>query len=450
MSCAGHPIVRTPNMDRLAAEGTRFANVSTTCPICMPARSSFLSGLYSHNHGQWGNYGHLPAGTDTFALRLQESGYHTCHVGKSHYYVHLRQDHLDNHKSFLAALGWSETYETTGPWATQHTDSIVTDHWKSIGCLDTFRDDYARRREVGWKDATWPSPMPEGETLDDFVGRRAVEYIEGYRGEDPLLMFVGFAGPHEPWDPPADWAAEYNPADMDEPLPITQGPEWLPPEAREHHCKLQNLDSCPTPEQAAAIRALYYAKISHIDSWVGKIRQSLEDRGMLDNTIIILWSDHGEMLCDKGRFAKSVFYEQSLKVPLIIRPPKAAHAGATCDAPVSLVDMFPTIVELAGAEPKPEAFGKSLAGLLRDPETVHHDAVFSEYMDRTMVFDGRYKMVVDAKGQALKLYDLDEDPDESLNLVGREGTDDTIARLRDRLLRWQLATQVRQTGFNLP
>ena len=444
LSCAGHHVLRTPNTDRLAAQGVRFANAYTTSPVCMSARSSFLSGLYCHNHGQWDNYGQLPADADTYCHRVKAAGYHTCHVGKSHLYAHRGGDHLDRHKPFMHALGWDEVHEATGPLATRSTESIMTDHWRRIGCLDTFREDYAKRAKAGATAALWPSPMPPGETLDDFVGRTAVEYVGRYDRPDPLLLFVGFGGPHSPWDPPADWAAKYDPADMPENLPVTEPPGWLGEAAAEHHRKMQNDVLGITPEINAKIRSLYYAKISHIDWWIGRILEALEARAMLDDTAIIFWSDHGEMLCDKGRLNKSVFFEQAVKVPLIVRTPRRRGDGATCPRLVSLVDVFPTILDIAGCEPKADCFGKSLTPLLADPAAEHHDAVFSEIDYRTMVRDERFKMVVDRAGATLKLYDLAEDPQEAVNLAGKAGTEEIVSRLRHRMLDWHLATQLRQ------
>ncbi|MHC4984126.1 MAG: sulfatase family protein [Planctomycetota bacterium] len=446
MSCAGHPVVRTPNIDRLAGEGVRFANAYTTSPVCMPARSSFLSGLFCHNHGQWGNYGHLPADADTFARRLADSGYRTCHVGKSHYYSHKAGDHLGNHVPFMNALGWQDVFEATGPFATQRTDSIMTDHWRDLGCLDTYRRDYARRGETGWLKATWPSPMPKGEALDDFIGRTATEYIDGYDRDEPLLMFVGFGGPHNPWDPPADWAEMYDPQQIDAALPPAEAPSWLRPAAAEHQRNLQHAPEGLTPALLGEIRARYYAKISHIDWWVGRILDALERRGMLESTAVIFWSDHGEMLGDKGRFHKGVFYDAAAKVPLILRPPNRRGAGGLCHALTSLVDIFPTVLELAGCDAKEDSFGRSLRPLVAEPWSASHDAVFSEIDRRTMIRDGRYKMVVDCSGAVLKLYKMLDDPDETTNLVGKAGSGQIIRRLRSRMLDWYLATQKRQSG----
>lgn len=444
LSCAGHPVVKTPHMDRLAAEGVRFSQAYTTSPVCMPARSSFLSGLYCHNHGQWYNYGKLPPETQTYASDLAALGYHTCHIGKSHYYAHEKNDHLDKHKPYLRSLGWQEAFETTGPYATQHTDSILTDRWRKLGCLETFRDDYARRVKIGGT-ATWPSPMPPGETADDFVGRTAVDYISNYQSDDPLLLFVGFGGPHDPWDPPSDWAARYNPTEMDAAQPITAPPPWATREAAAFQEKRQPKNSPYTPEIARRIRALYYAKISHVDDWFGRIFASLSTRGLFENTVIVQWSDHGEMLCDKGRIQKSVFYEQSARVPLIVRAPGRSRGGV-CSGLASTIDVYPTLLELAGSTTPANGFGQSLLPALNDPTAKLRDAVFSEidHPARTMIRDRRHKLVVDTQGAVLKLYDLAEDPREEINLAGKPGTERIVAELKERMLSWYASTGNRQ------
>ncbi len=448
LSCASHPVVQTPNVDLLAGEGIRFSRAYTTSPVCMPARSSFHTGLFCHNHGQWGNYAHCPTDTDNYATLLRRSGYHTCHVGKSHLYGHGRGDHLECHKPFMNALGWNDVLEVTGPYATRHTDSIMTDHWRQVGCLDTFRDDYARRVEAGPRSKPWPSPMPAGETIDDFVGRTAVRYIEDYRRDEPLLLFVGFGGPHDPFDPPAEWAARYNPAGMPPPLPGNAPPAWATPAAAAHQRTLEGDAAWVTPEVSGAIRSHYYAKVSHIDWWIGRVVQALQDRRMWQDTSVVFWSDHGDMLCDKGRIHKSVFYQGSADVPLIVRPAPAVgmqvQRGSVCESLVSLVDGMPTIAELAGCEAPEGGHGRSLLPLLTDPTATIHDAVFSEIDHRTMIRTDRHKMVVDGAGRTLKLYDMQEDPTESRNLAGRPDMDATVAALRERMLLWHLATPSRR------
>jgi len=448
LGCAGHPHVRTPNLDRLAAEGTRFANFHTTCPICMPARSSFLSGLYCHNHGQWENLGCLPLATDTYARRLRAAGYRTAHVGKSHLYPHGEGCDLRRAVPYMNALGFDDVLETTGPWATLKAESILTEHWRALGLLERFRDDYRKRREHrrnSGREALWPSPMPEGEALDDFIGRTAVEYLAGYDRRQPFCVFVGFGGPHEPWDPPPSWAEMYGSIMPQEPLPRAAVPPWLSEPARDYARRIGGRDFAA--DEWRAVRRLYYAKISHVDAWVGRILDTLAKRGLLDETFILFWSDHGERLCDRGGLFKGVFYDEVVRVPLILRRPDGIGAGKVATTLCETTDLKPTLLAAAGLEVE-GCFGAPLLPCMEHPTMAVHEAVFSEIEHAgrraTMVRTGRYKMVLDEQANTLQLFDLAADPAEVLNLAGREDARPVEAQLRERILAWRLRTETVQ------
>ncbi|MFQ6097102.1 MAG: sulfatase, partial [Armatimonadota bacterium] len=230
MGCAGHPVIRTPNMDRLAREGLRFSRAITTSPLCMPARASFVSGIYAHNHGMWRNAGRLACDDETFFHHLKRAGYYTAYFGKSHFYSHAG-GHLRDHEGYMHARGLDHVHETTGPWATVTTDSYMTDDWREKGLLQAFRDDYLERREAG-PCAVWPSPLPTDDFLDSYIGRKAVEWIESYAGDKPVCAFVGFGGPHEPWDAPGEYATMYDSREMPPAIPAEELGEWVPEKAR--------------------------------------------------------------------------------------------------------------------------------------------------------------------------------------------------------------------------
>lgn len=453
LSCSGHPHVRTPNMDRLAAEGVRFSRAYSSNPVCMPVRSSFQSGLYSHNHGQWINWGCLPPYIDTYPKSLRKAGYATCHIGKSHLYPHhfpgIDTFHCGDMEPYINSLGWDEVHETTGPLATRVTESELTDRWKELGCLQAYRDDYNERLKVSPTGDTWPSPMPEGEHADDFVGRTAVDYLERYSGDKPFCLFAGFGGPHNPWDPPEKWLSGYDPAKMDTWKRPAEPGSWVPEAAAAHQRSLQDpTRHSITEEINGRVRAAYYAKCEHADWWFGRITETLEKRGFIDDTLIVFWSDHGEMLGDKGLYNKTYFYEESVRVPLVVKPPSGTDCqrGAVCSRPVSILDAYPLIIDTAACGTDEwRGFGQSLAPLLADPETAHNEAVFSESEyhggTRTMVCDERYKMAVRSTGELLMLYDLVEDPEEEVNLAGRPGTEDIEGRMRGLLADWLLRTQ---------
>jgi len=420
ISATGHPAIKTPNIDRLCAEGTRFPNAVTTCPLCMPARASFANGLYSHNHHMWRNAGHMPAEDETFFQLLQKAGYYTGHAGKSHYYEHVSGLHLMDMEGYMRARGLDYVHETTGPWATVQSRSYMTDEWERRGLYRAFLDDYAERREKGPLFVR-PSPLPVELFMDSYIGAQAEKFLLEYDYSQPFCLFVGFGGPHEPWDAPGEYAAMYSPADMPVPIAAPEPPEWLPSAARER--MLRGRHDIP-PDTAAKIQANYFGKISLIDHWVGRIISACEKRGIWDDLLVIFWSDHGEMLGDHARLHKNAFYESSILVPFMLRLPGKIAAGGVNTALVQQIDAFPTIVEAAGAEAGSRHLGRSLWPLLDGSAKSVRDAVLSEHAnmgadDRNyMVRTERYKCAVDRHGRTFMLFDLNKDPFEQRNLAG--------------------------------
>jgi len=441
LGCAGHPLLRTPNMDRLAAEGMRFTHACTVSPICMPARASFISGRYVHSHAMWNNKGQLPATDETMFHHLQRSGYCTAHIGKSHYYEH-RGGHLREHEDYMHARGFDYVHETTGPWATLTTDSYMTDDWQRKGLLDAFREDYRKRRAFG-PAAVWPSPLPPEEFLDSYIGRQAVRFIEEYDRDEPFALFVGFGGPHEPWDAPAEYAAMYEPAKTPPPIEPADPGAWVPEDAAEWQ-RLGRRDAL-TRQDVQRIRANYYGKITLIDEWFGRILQACQAKGVLDDLVVIFWSDHGEMAGDHQLLHKSRFFESALRVPLIIRWPGRVQPGCTSSALAETVDIMPTLLEGLGCEVPRRCQGRSLWRVLRDPAATLRDAAFSEILAygrrNIMIRTDRYKYAVHEDGRGYMLYDLDEDPREQNNLIGHPDMRRIEADLRDRLLRFLCEAQ---------
>lgn len=432
--------VRTPTLDTLAAQGTVLARCYTPSPLCMPARASFITGMYPHNHGMWDNVGRIPDPRDSILHRLKEAGYRTCHVGKSHLYPHGGGRDLREEEPFMRELGWDDILECTGPLSTQTTTSILTDWMKEQGVYELFLQDYRRRAEVGMHRALWPSPLPDGRHPDDFIAQLAVDYIDRSDPGRPLYLFVGLGGPHSPWDPPERFDT-YDPAAMPPPLPRDPAPEWLRGAALEHHQEMMSHNPGISTEQWLRVRSLYSARVEHVDSLMGRVLEAWTARRGTE-TWIIFWSDHGEMAGDKGRCSKSVFYEASARVPAIIRPPEGS-APAVFSGLTSLLDLTATILDAAGCgRDIPNMFGHSLAADAQGWEG--RRTVFSEVGERTMAFDGRFKLVCDSHGRTLKLFDLQEDPAESLNLAGHPDHAGTTARLREELLEFLLGTAHRQ------
>jgi len=200
-------------------------------------------------------------------------------------------------------------------------------------------------------------------------------------------------------------------------------------------------------EDFRRIRANYYGKVSLIDHWVGEVIGAFKRKGWLEDTLVVFWSDHGEMAGDHGRLGKAVFHEPSALVPLIVRYPGEVPAGATSDALVEILDVFPTLLEAAGAEPSERCLGRSLWGVLRRPNSQHRRAVFSEIFTfgryNFMVRTERYKYALDDAGEGYLLYDLEADPEEQENLIGRPDVRKVEEEHRELILRFLAGSQIR-------
>ncbi len=205
----------------------RFAQATTASPICMPARASFASGLYPHNHGMWANQGELPAADETFFQLLQSAGTARRKSARRIFINIKRECDMRSREPYMHARGLEYVHETTGPHAACGTISYMAEEWMAKGLLGKFVDDY-RARARSETGGVWPSPLPVEDFLDSYVGRKAVEFVDGYDDRRPMCLFVGFGGPHEPWDAPGRYAEMYKPEERAKPTPIPDGYAALP------------------------------------------------------------------------------------------------------------------------------------------------------------------------------------------------------------------------------
>jgi choline-sulfatase len=440
LGCAGHPQLRTPNLDRLAGEGARFAQATTASPLCMPARASFATGLYPHDHGMWRNSGALDLAHETLFQLLQSNGYFTAVVGKAHHYEHRPGTDLRDSEDFMHALGFAYVHETAGQVASLRTASHLTDEWRRLGLWDALEADYADRTK-DLDQVVRPSVLPVEEVIDSYIGRKAADFVDAYADPRPLCLFVGFAGPHNPWDAPAPYASMYDPGEAPPAIPIPSKlatlPEYVEPGAPFRH------GPSLSPELVAEIRANYYGKITLIDDQVGRILEAFERKGLLRELFVVFIADHGDLLGDHGRIRKGFFYESALRIPLLIRWPGRIPAGLVTDALVESIDVFPTVLDAAGVSNSVRQAGRSLWPLLRGETASLRDSQLCE-SGRTrkqfMLRTPGYKFSIDAGDRALMLFDLTGDPQEQRNLVG----DPSTAAL-ERDLRAALQRRVEQS-----
>ncbi len=401
--CYGDPVVRTPNLDALAAGGARFTAAYCPTPICVPSRASFATGRYGHQIGAWDNAApYTGAAAASWGHRLTGQGHRVTTIGKLH---HRRADDPDGFPDQRLPMhvldGVGDLYGLlrgempVRPQSRQHVLEA------GIGEAPYIRYDRASAAEA----ARW---------LREAGGRRGEE--------PPWALFVSFATPHFPLLAPEEYCNRYPPETL--PLPVAWTPaEWTRHPALERQRRLQALDA---PFDEATIRnaiAAYYGLVTFLDEQIGLVLAALDAAGLREETRIIYTSDHGEMLGAHGLWWKSTLYEGAAAVPLILAGPEVP-AGRVVNTPASLVDCFPSIVEAAGARPAPEDAdlpGGSLWALAREPDRPR--AVFAEYhaifspRGVFMLRDERHKYIhyVDYPPQ---LFDLVDDPDERRDLAG--------------------------------
>ncbi|MFB3891783.1 MAG: sulfatase [Phycisphaerae bacterium] len=369
----------TPSLDALGRQGTIFRNAYCNSPLCSPSRICFAAGRYGMNCGAFSNLHEPPWHMPSFVSQLRAGGYRTCAIGKTHMEIHAYNSDLNSfrHREFMDSLGWDEIRESAG-------NALITvgiqdsySRWlQDIGMFDKVADfmcqwgvpNVPRKNPThSFKAVEWPFPTEIQETA--FYGRHAVEWINAWEGKQPFFLHVGFLAPHSPIHENKDDLALYR--DVPEPEP------WGNP--------------APQPWLADGRRG-YRAMITHVDRWVGKIVEALKAKGLLDNTLVIYTSDHGEMAGDFGRFDKGVFYEGSIRIPMIVAGP-GVRAGQDSKALVELLDLGRTICDWCGVPAHRLDQGKSLVPVLRDGAAAHRDTIYAEYICDKMLFDGRYKLM---------------------------------------------------------
>ena len=441
MGCSGG-WVRTPALDRIAAEGVRFEKCVTNSPVCIPARVSLATGLYPHNTGVWDNFPYdLPESTPTWMQRLRTAGYRTSLFGKTH--LHRHQGDLRDRESLMHAYGLDDVNEIGGPRASARVLSHMTERWRKKGLWEAYREDY-RERFGNRPTVVRPSVLPLDEYADVYVGQQAARYLQAYDRDEPWFCWVSFGGPHEPWDAPEPYASMYAPASMPSPASRPEVDADRPRGVLDD--RLRQAPDC-SAEEFRAMRANYAGNVTLIDEQIGRILSVVEGRRELDGTIVAFASDHGEMNGDYGLVYKNNFLNGAVRVPLVIRTPATAAAGGTgrvCSAPVELFDLGPTLVELAGASPQAPQFSASLCPLLEDPAAAHRTVAISELDGEIMILNRRWKMAVNARAEPYLLFDLDNDPEEQNNLV----TDPATTAIRDalcmRILQRLVQTQIQK------
>jgi choline-sulfatase len=401
----GHPVVRAPAIERLAARGVVFTSAYSNSPLCAPARFTLVTGQRNSRIAAYDNASELPAAVPTFAHHLRALGYQTVLSGKMHF---IGPDQLHGFERRLT----TDIYPADFGW---------TPNWDDPeGRFDWWFHDMGSVVNAGIAEAT------NQLDFDDDVGHLAVREVRDLaRGDDdrPWFLTVSFTHPHDPYVMRREYWDRYDHASVD--LPRVGRADVDPDPHSERLRRVSAMDDVVlTDEVVRTARHAYYACISYIDDWLDRLLRALEATGMADDTVVVFTADHGDHLGERGLWYKMSFFEPSTRIPLVMRAPGAGTGVAVGDH-VSLQDLLPTLVQLAGGDPGGdlghEVDGTSLVPQLhgdRDPDRT----VLGEYLGEGavapifMIRRHRWKYVW-SQPDGAQLYDLDRDPDERRNLA---------------------------------
>ncbi len=421
----GNRTAKTPHIDALASGGAVFESFYCNSPLCAPSRFSFLSGRLPSKIGAYDNAAEFPAQIPTFAHYLRRAGYQTVLSGKMHF---CGPDQLHGFEERLT----TDIYPADFGWTPDWTRFADRPGWYHTMDSVTQAGPCTRTNQIDFDDEVV------------FSARQKLFDIARGRDRRPFCMVVSMTHPHDPYTVPQRYWDRYADATIDMPR-VTLSVERLDPHSRRlrHVCGL-DLQAI-TDAQVRAARRAYYGAVSYVDDQVGVLLAALADARLSGNTIVFLLADHGDMLGERGLWYKMNFFEPACRVPLIVHAPQRFAPGRIAGS-ASLVDLLPTLCELAGG--KAPEYATTLDGLSLLPHLTARDGggeVIGEYLAEraiapvVMIRRERYKFVhspVDPD----QLYDLVKDPDELVNLAAAPGHSATVQEFRAEVSRrWDLA-----------
>ena len=436
LGCYGNKIIKTPNIDRLAARGIVFNKAYCQQAVCSPSRTAILTGLRPDETKVWDLETHFRVAQPdciTLPQHFKTNGYHCAAISKLY------------HVGFEDGRSWSEPHwyprgraVDTDPadWRKQ----IITNHDTNVQEYSSQQGGGGPRKngKAGKGPAYEVSPKPDEQLPDGAAAVEAVKRISSLKSTGkPFFLAVGFLKPHLPFVAPKKYWDLYDPSTI--PVPTTDKlPEGSPEFAGHNNSELHSYADVPSENPipatfAKTLRHGYYACISYTDAQIGKLLDALDKEGLASNTIIVLWGDHGWQLGDHGLWQKHTNFEIATRAPLLISMPGSKTAGGKCETPVEFVDVYPTLADVCGL-PIPNGLGgKSLKALMENPTGPSQGRVaISQYPRKApegpvmgySIRNDRYRATFwrernGAKIVATELYDEQNDPAETVNLANK-------------------------------
>jgi choline-sulfatase len=430
LGCMGNPTIETPNLDRIAAEGTVFRTAYTACPSCIPARAILMTGMNQWHTGILGmGQGQSGMGTNfkhTIPGELDKAGYYTKGVGKMHFFPqrslngfhHIELDESRRRQD----PDFCSDYEQ---WFNDHKDG---DYGMSDG-----------RDWNGWEGRPYDNPdflHPSFWTVD-----RSIQFLKDRDRSKPFFLKTSFARPHSPYDALPEYFEKYDQRD----LPMAAIGDW----AHIHDDKSQVDNPAAwhgtmSDEQIHNARAGYYGNVDHIDVEIGRLLNEMERQGILDDTLILFTADHGDMLGDHNMWRKTYAYEGSAHIPMLVRLPKDMQDNISpeSDKPVMLRDIMPTILDVLGLNIPDTVDGLSMLPLAqgkscewRDFAHGEHCTCYSSDEEMQYLADSKVKYIWFPRTGREQLFDLENDPYELCDLANSPEHEGILVKMRRRLIK---------------
>ncbi len=438
LHCNGNPIIKTPNLDRLAAMGVSYQRAYTPSPVCVAARCSMITGCYPTKTNCLSN-DRMTDDLPTFMEILTRNGYRTHGIGKCH---------------FTPDSNALRGFQSRERMEEMNHDDLQNEPYYRMLIENGF--DYAYESN-GVRGAMYyipqPSRLPAKYHPTQWIGDRTVEFIKENRDE-PWYLFSSFIHPHPPFTPPVPWHKLYDPVQM--PLPkYTCDDESMQMFINKIQNRYKYRDAGRDINLVRCMKAYYYSCVSFVDFQIGRILDSLEASGQLDNTLIVFSSDHGELLGDYNCYGKRSMHDAPARIPMLVYRKGVFEGGKQSDTPVSLTDLAPTFLETAGIDPSQfnmdgqsligrgegyvysifSCYNEVLGGCVRTiPEIYKNDPrLFKEACGNYMITDGKWKYIYSAPDHREFLFDMVCD-DETRNRFGVAGCRQHQQRLKKQLI----------------
>jgi len=451
INALGFPYVDTPHMDRLVHEGITFTQCYVTAPSCASSRASLFTGYYPHTTGILKN---ADTWRHSWVELMADAGYHCVNVGKMHTWP------------YNAPAGFHERY------VVENKDRYLEgrfyfDEWDkglaARGLEKQQREKYRKRDDYRESLGAFTWDLPEETHSDFFVGNFATWWLKNKPIDKPLFLQIGFPGPHPPYDPVPRHLEPYENRDIPLQEVREDDLESQPPPfkiMRQHNVDVDHdsvvHDLNPTEEQRQRQRRYYLANVTMIDEKLGELMQTLDDQGLLENSVVVFTSDHGDCLTDHGHSQKWTMYDAIVHMPLMVWAPDRFKGGKQVDGLMQSMDMGAAILEMAGVD-LPETFeAESILPVLQGEPWAGRDHVFAEQVKDGIYTDGPFMTMVRSRDWKLvhfldadygQLFDLHNDPEEFHNLWDDPAALEEKRRLLDVLREWHIRSQVHTAGW---